>query len=60
MNTQDRITAEEGARLIGMSGQYLRILARKGKLRHYKIGSLYFFDKQDILDLVKFIDKKQN
>lgn len=50
---KNKISALEAAQLIGVSRNTILVWAKKGKLTHTKILSHYFFDPDDVLDLIE-------
>lgn len=49
----NKLDANAGAALTGLSANTLRVYARTGRLRHTKVLSRYFFDEKDLMALFK-------
>lgn len=47
------ITAEEAAAHVGCSVNFIRIRARDGRLKCYRMGKLYRFKTEDLTNLIQ-------
>ena len=53
------ITIQEAHKLIGYSIDHIRRLAREDKIKHFKFGTTYAIDKDDLLRYKKEQDEKR-
>ena len=49
VNIGDMVTSREAATLTGYSGEYVRMLARDGRVKCQKWGGRWMFDRADLL-----------
>lgn len=55
-----KLDATEASQLTGLSANTLRVYAKKGKIRHLKIGVRFFFDRADLLSLIQVVEPHTN
>lgn len=51
----DKISPREAARLIGVTSNTILVYAKSGKIPYTKVMSRFYFEKEDILALVKHV-----
>lgn len=49
----DVLNLEEASGYLGASKDTIRKLCRKGGIKHFKVGKLYKFTKQNIIDFLE-------
>jgi excisionase family DNA binding protein len=53
------ITIQEGSKLIGYSVDHIRRLVRENKIKHFKFGTTYAIEKDDLIRYKKEQDDKR-
>lgn len=53
LNDESMLTAEQAAEYVGCSVNFIRIRARDGRLKSYRLGKLYRFKAEDLHTLIE-------
>lgn len=56
LNNPEMLTVVQAAELVGCSVNFLRVRARDGRLKCYRLGKLYRFRAEDLQTLITYQD----
>lgn len=57
---EQKINAAHAAKLLGVSVSFIRTQVKNGKLAYTTIGSRYFFNQDDVLNLIQTHEPHNN